>query len=189
MTDKPANDALDRRLDEALAKYSTVEPRAGLEDRILANLRTQPEQAASVIWWRWFAVGAVAMLTVALTLFFSWRAKKPEMVQAPKLVLKEDKPMVSATGTPPSQPQRSTPIRSTAKNRPHIAVIVASGPPRLEQFPSPEPLSEQEKMLADYVGQFEEQAVLIARFNEDDLRRNLLEFGVDLQPDSDSNNF
>ena len=32
--------------------------------------------------------------------------------------------------------------------------------PRLEQFPSPQPLSEQERILADYVTQFRREAVL-----------------------------
>ena len=33
------SDDLDRALDAALAKYTSVEPRAGLDERILANLR------------------------------------------------------------------------------------------------------------------------------------------------------
>jgi len=36
-------------------------------------------------------------------------------------------------------------------------------------------MSDQEKMLADYVAHFQEQAVLIARFNEEDLRRDRME--------------
>ena len=37
-------DPLDRDLDAALAKYAAVEPRAGLEDRVLANLRAERGQ-------------------------------------------------------------------------------------------------------------------------------------------------
>ena len=36
-------------------------------------------------------------------------------------------------------------------------------------------MSDQEKMLADYAAAFQEQAVLIARFNEEDLRRDRME--------------
>ena len=35
--------------------------------------------------------------------------------------------------------------------------------PRLDQFPSPRPLSEQEQMLARYVREFPQEAVLVAR--------------------------
>jgi len=38
---------IDRELDTALAKYAAVEPRAGLNDRILANLKAERAQAAA----------------------------------------------------------------------------------------------------------------------------------------------
>ena len=41
--------------------------------------------------------------------------------------------------------------------------MVAAGSPKLDQFPSPQPLSEQEKILTNYVAQYPEHAVLIAR--------------------------
>ena len=34
-------DEFDRMLDAALAKYAAVEPRTGLEERVLANLRAE----------------------------------------------------------------------------------------------------------------------------------------------------
>ncbi len=40
MADK-THDELDRMLDAALAKYAAAEPRAGLEARVLANLRAR----------------------------------------------------------------------------------------------------------------------------------------------------
>jgi hypothetical protein len=40
-------------------------------------------------------------------------------------------------------------------------------------FPSPEPLSEQEKMLAAYVAQHYQQAVLIARARMAELKEDL----------------
>jgi len=48
--------------------------------------------------------------------------------------------------------------------RPHGAqVLAAAATVRQEQFPSPEPLSPQEQMLARYVEQFPREAVLLAR--------------------------
>ena len=51
---------------------------------------------------------------------------------------------------------------------------MASGP-KLDQFPSPQPLSEQEQMLASYVAQFRPQAVLIARVMSEELQRDRME--------------
>jgi Zn-dependent M16 (insulinase) family peptidase len=41
-------------------------------------------------------------------------------------------------------------------------VVTASGP-KLDRFPSPQPLSDQEKLLASYVADDPHHAVLIAR--------------------------
>lgn len=55
------------------------------------------------------------------------------------------------------------------------AMIVASAPPKLDRFPSPQPLSEQEKILASYVEKYPEQAVLLARARTEALRQDQLE--------------
>jgi hypothetical protein len=190
MTDNTKNEPLDRALDAALAEYADVEPRAGLEDRILANLSAQERKSAAPIWWRWVAIGAVAVLVAVVALSFS--SKRRELVSTPMPVTHESEkqtPVLSATTDSHPAIKHAASVPAVSKNRPHHATLVATSAPRLQQFPSPQPLSDQEKMLADYVAQFEQQAILIARFNEEDLRRNRLEFGVDLQPDSDSNDF
>jgi hypothetical protein len=48
-------------------------------------------------------------------------------------------------------------------------------PPKLDQFPSPQPLSEQEKILQSYVAENPEQAVLLARSRTEALRQDQLE--------------
>jgi hypothetical protein len=185
MTGKPQKpeDALDRQLDAALAAYAAVEPRGGLEGRILASLGAQQKELPVRLWWQRVAIGATVTLIVILTLHFSWKTKKPELVKAPHPVVKENTVAASTTARFKPPLQHST-ARRTLKKQGQISMIIPSNPPRLDQFPSPEPPSAQEEMLADYVTQFEEQAILIARFNEEDLRRNRLEFGVDLLPDS-----
>jgi hypothetical protein len=47
--------------------------------------------------------------------------------------------------------------------------------PKLDQFPSPQPLSEQEEILANYVGKYPEHAILIARARNEALQRDQLE--------------
>jgi len=43
----------------------------------------------------------------------------------------------------------------------HTAILAAQ--PKLEQFPSPRPLSEQERILASYVERYPETAELVAK--------------------------
>ena len=78
-------DDLDRGLDGALAKYAAVEPRQGLEERILANLRSHQTRAADRVWWRRGLAGALAAV-VAVAATLAWRSVKPsppQIVQHP----------------------------------------------------------------------------------------------------------
>src|SRR5579864_993990 len=64
-------DELDRMLDGALAKYAAAELRAGLEERVLVNLRAEQARVPDHAWWRWRAIAAVAaviLVVLALTL-------------------------------------------------------------------------------------------------------------------------
>ena len=62
-------DELDRALDAALAKYAAAEPRSGLEDRVLANLRVERAGVRDRAWWRWSVLAVLAaMVIVALAL-------------------------------------------------------------------------------------------------------------------------
>ncbi len=56
-----------------------------------------------------------------------------------------------------SQASRRPPAQRTV-HAPEVAVVA-----RLEQFPAPTPLSDQEKLLARYVQEFPHRAALIAR--------------------------
>jgi hypothetical protein len=54
----------------------------------------------------------------------------------------------------------------------------------LDQFPSPQPLSEQEKILANYVAKYPEHAALIAEARMEALRRDEEERAADAGNDS-----
>ena len=60
-----------------------------------------------------------------------------------------------------------------AVHRPQF--IVASANTKLDRFPSPQPLSEQEKILASYVEKYPEEAVLLARARTEAVRQDQLE--------------
>jgi hypothetical protein len=180
-------DELDSTLDAALAKYAAVEPRAGLEGRVLANLRAGGGRAAQRWWWRWSvasaAVAITAVLIVATTL--AWRSGKP----SPPALANHSSTMPHAAKHPTTpvvangrenqvrgnraRPQQRVATRRTTAHRPQS--IVASAPPKLDRFPSPQPLSEQEKILASYVEKYPEEAVLLARARTEALRQDQLE--------------
>jgi len=161
-------DDLDRSMDAALAQYSAVEPRVGLEERILANLRSGQVHTPSRAWWHWgvaAAVVAVALICITMTV----RNAKTLPVITKQLPTNLQVPV-----QPPKRPEikRSTaivqpehrPIRRpvTQAARPAVAAEL-----RLDQFPSPQPLSTEEIALAQYVKSFPKEARLVAQAQEE----------------------
>jgi hypothetical protein len=159
-------DELDDKLDVALAGYAAVGPRTGLEERILANMRAARAQALDRAWWRWGLAAAVAAVVVVV---MAWKSDKPShsvTVSHPSAatqVPKEPATRIVANGRrngprplEPSQTQKPTAIRA------HPPVTMPAEA-RLDQFPSPQPLSEQELALARYVSEFPQEATLVAR--------------------------
>ena len=159
-------DELDHKLDVALARYAAVEPRTGLEERILANMRAARAQVADRTWWHW---GLAAAVTAVVVVAMAWRLGKPShsvVVSHPSAatqVLKEPGTQVVANGQRNGpHPLGRSPAQKTTAIRAHPPVAMAAEA-RLDRFPSPQPLSEQELALARYVSEFPEEATLIAR--------------------------
>jgi hypothetical protein len=63
---RPHDKTAEELLDAALSNYRDVEPRDGLEDRVLANLRQQPRAARTVSWNR---ASALITVSAAMALF------------------------------------------------------------------------------------------------------------------------
>lgn len=170
---KTADQEADRVLDAALAKYASVEPRAGLEARILANLCVAKMRTPERAWWRLnLAAAATAVLVVAM--FFSWRSVKPAH---PVDAAVEPSPQGRGTQIALNsgslvRRNRTTPLQHLPRSRPQT---VAEAVPKLDQFPSPQPLSEQEKMLRSYVAEAPDEAVLIARVANEEIQRDRAE--------------
>jgi len=175
-------DALDRELDAALAKYAAVEPRAGLEERVLANLRARGEHAPARGWWRWAVAGALAAVVV-IAVALALRSGKPAQRQVtnqppsakPSQQARFESPntLLTGRGDKLAQHTQNSGLKTNARHADR-ATVTASAPKR-DQFPSPEPLSEQEKMLARYVENYPEQATLIAQARTEELQRELAE--------------
>jgi hypothetical protein len=180
-TDKDKQDELDRMIDGALLKYAAVEPRVGLEERVLTQMRAERARDRDRTWWRWSVMAAAAAIViVAIALAWQWgRPLHPQVAnhapnnlqvpnEIPRIISNENGNGVRVGKQGKHATHRVTSLRSQPK------VIVASNP-KLDQFPSPQPLSEQEKMLANYVARYPENAALIAEARTEALRKNRLE--------------
>lgn len=165
---KQTNDDLDRALDAALEKYAAVEPRAGLEERVLANLRAEQSHGATHGWWRWTLAALAVAVVVAIALGWrSGRPTQPEIANHPQTTnqapREPERQAVNHGENTVRAPRRGT-IRRTATHRSNA---LAAASPKLDQFPSPQPLSEQERVLAQYVRDYPQEAGLIARMQEE----------------------
>jgi hypothetical protein len=175
-------DELDRMLDAALTKYAAVEPRTGLEERVLATLRAAHAHVSDRAWWRWGAIAAVVavfLVTLALTRR-SDKQPHPVVANRPGVATQPPKERTMQTvSNAQSSGVRPVRIRPDAARKvaaplapPTLAI---ARPPKLDQFPSPQPLSEQERILQSYVAENPEQAVLLARARTEALRQDQLE--------------
>ncbi len=143
---------VDDLLEASLERYSGEEPRAGLEMRILAGIRAR-ERAARRRTFGW-AVAACAgiMAIIVLTLHFV-RAPVRQPTPSASLSSKESgahrallqpplaqqpPPSFGAHRAPLQPPQQQVRRVATRRSRP-------------EQFPTPLPVTEQEKLLLAYV--------------------------------------
>jgi len=171
-------DNLDCELDAALARYAAVEPRPGLEERVLANLRSAPaSEAPGHNWWRWSVVAAVAA-GIVVAIAMAGRSGRPSNPTVAKHSSTAEEPAKPSTRFVSNEQENDTHPRSVQvrQKRPRShPPIVAAVAPKLDQFPSPQPLNEQEQILADYVRQFHNQAVQIARVTNAELQQDRLE--------------
>jgi hypothetical protein len=158
-------DELDRVLDLALVKYAAVEPRAGLEGRVLANLRTEHRKIADRVRWKG-RVAAVAMVIV-VAVMLGWRPGRP----TPPIVAKRS-PVTTPSALPElmetKQASRfATQVPHGRLAPPRTKARTKAIEPKLGQFPSSRPLSHEEQLLVRYVQEFPEEAAVTAKAQAD----------------------
>lgn len=162
-------DQFDDLLDGALKRYGGVEPRAGLETRVMANLAIAQSRAPGRRrWLLGFAIAACACTALFIGVMSLRRPSRhvidtageqttPDVGTRSSVGTAAAKTAELPTSRSPRRHRRSEP-RSEARANP-----LASASPRLSQFPAPRPLSEQERMLKAYVDEFPEEAALVAK--------------------------
>lgn len=167
-------DDMDRELDAALSRYAAVELRGGLEQRVLAHLRLQHTGATRVGWRHWIVLGFAAASLAALAI---WAGERHSAIVNTKPVLVQHEAAkasgsayaagantdLSFEGT--QEHLQSKLLKGSAKHRRNEKVARASieTAPKLAQFPAPVPLTEQEKLLIQFVRNQPQEAALVAQ--------------------------
>ena len=172
------NNLPEKLLDGVLKQYSNVEPRTGLEARLLANIRIERERIGDRRWSWIAALAATAVAAVLGAIMFLIRKPdvRPQAVAIHATPGSIAKDATAATMKPLFADGQS---RSFSRRRVRPigpAIVPVDDSPKLEQFPSPRPLSEQEELLARYVAERPQEARLVAHAQAELLQRDLLEF-------------
>ena len=157
--EQPDSDQFDDLLDGALKHYGEVEPRVGLDARVLARLVAEVH-TTEVNPWKW--PSATAAFACILVIFFCIGIE--DRRGSPQHIPTQAKGFAKETHLETAIPQRTREVRSTGK---YVArkssKQVAEAIPRLGRFPSPRPLSEQEEFLIAYVSKYPKQAAEVAQ--------------------------
>jgi len=142
MHDKETDRFVDDLLDASLRQYRSQEPRAGLETRILANVRTRARAAKARRWvWALGAAAAAALAVVAVVLYVPHRRPAP-VAPVPQAMAGKPEPPLAVAVVPRARSAARTEIRPVRR---------VKAERRPEQFPTPIPPTEQEKLLLLYV--------------------------------------
>jgi hypothetical protein len=154
------NQQLDNILDEALSTYRDAEPLAGIEDRVLQRITARCETKRR-LWWRSSAaVACAAIITLVAYVALRHSVEVPvqhatQRPQVPVTVAKsDDQPSVatqSVRAAEPSPPKTSKPKSATAIAAPSPVASASERKPHAipapDQFPTPTPLSAEERAL------------------------------------------
>ncbi|MGD0697777.1 MAG: hypothetical protein ABSB82_23425 [Terriglobia bacterium] len=141
---------VDELLDAGLARYGNVTPRPGLEGRILANVHAEQGGRAWFAWAGGLASGAVAAAVILGVLELP-HLRIPPPPPVP-FVQRGAATNVLAPVVSPAQPTHVphgtlTPAHPVAG----VTARTLAPEPHLAQFPSPQPLTDQERLLIEYV--------------------------------------
>jgi hypothetical protein len=154
MTDNRRDDSqLDAAIDRAVRDLMSVEPRAGLRERVLAELTGEPARAA---WWPRLALGSAAVAVAAVVLLTVFN-RPPELQPPVDRTVAGATPQAAPPGkdeetiklpgaTPPAhvdvpQAQAATPRAVVQDRLVQAASLAANEPITVEPMTAVEPLA------------------------------------------------
>lgn len=166
------NQWLDEYLNDALAQYGKGEPRPGIENRILSTLRAEEARAVPPHRWKWMALAACSAVAILVFIAIGFNERR---TQQPVIVIQQSVPTnavphVAHEGAQhlDKEPQLSSPVRLATRSRKHEAQRSGSAVRKQAQFPSPKPLTEQQKLLLAYLRNTPEDELLTVVKKEND---------------------
>ena len=140
---------LDCLIDEALRTYAHQATDANLIERILSRLANEPASKARLGWVPWAAALTAAICLVMLVLF------GPKSTRTPALPMQNAQFHNPAGLSARPRAQTAKTAKRTNRDAPRLRSIpatAASQPlPKLDMFPTPSPLTSQDRALAIYV--------------------------------------
>jgi hypothetical protein len=148
MSEQERDQHFEQLLDALLQAYSDAGPRPGLESRILANLNAQAAQRKSPFIWLWAGAGAAVAVALAMAILLyrtSVVPQPPKIAGNPGVVQAVPPAEITPAPTRPGRFKQPSRQSSLMTNQPPVAAV------RQEVFPTPAPLSEQERLLLRYI--------------------------------------
>ena len=186
MADQEKDKRVDEMLDSLLANYSSAEPRPGLETRILANLQGAAGNESPAGWWnfRWLWAGAVAAAIIVAAVLING----PHRVEPPTHVIVKTSPAVPQPEIQPHAPIARQETARVPRHKPSTARITQRNATlalskRPANFPTPAPLSEQERLMFTYLANTP-QEIVIAQIPRNDDEKEAEAFWADREPSS-----
>ncbi len=174
------HDKANQWIDDALAEYAKTEPRAGFERRVSARLQVAEEQAARNGWWRWvFAIGVAAMFLLTLLWLEHPNGRQVSRTQITTAAPRAAEPAAKVRRDG-SASRHIAPSKRDGRELAKVTVnhsLQRTLPPKQQQFPAALPLTDQERMLMQYVQDFPEKAALVAQAQTDLQKQNELDMG------------
>jgi hypothetical protein len=157
MDDKRDERFIDELLDASLRHYRSENPRAGLENRILAHVRAAGQAARPRGLWVWAIAASTAIVMIAAAAAYISRRQPATPVATVNRSVIDRGPFQSTTthgqkGTDRGYPL-ARPTSSAQRALPGTIRQVAAKARRPGQFPTLAPLSEEEKLLLAYASQ------------------------------------
>jgi hypothetical protein len=148
---------LDHLLEKGLEAWADTEPAPGLEERVLARLRrepaTLPVPEETTGRWPWLLLAAAALL-IALGGTVLFRSAPPRIAME-SVSSARTAPVGENVGKLPPAPEAAPPPRiaeaASPAAKPPARIRPVSSSPVREVFPTPSPLSEEDRLLIAYV--------------------------------------
>lgn len=170
MADNHRNQQLDRVLDSMLSQYSAAQPRPGLETRVLAQIaETRKREHAGSQNWHWWWLTGIATASLALVMAVLWTSTGAPW--NPRKARPQAAIGVPITGTINTARAGLTDRDNLVRRKPrHKAFPRYSSVAQVRQevFPSPAPLSSQEKLMLRYLADTPHKEV-VAQSHPDDM--------------------